>query len=152
MAGKNTKPTPGWLVVEIRYLSKCVKSFLQFKTTLFTRDPQRISQAGSHARYRELTQRRASLSECRQKFIFVIGTATSMSRTCLEQKPAGDFEDQTVGPGQIGRRYLADKYFAEDTLDPMNGVCERFRMGTFSSGACRPLTSPDLLNVRVASA
>src|SRR5215469_9158629 len=56
-----------------RCLSECVKSFLHFKTTLFTRDPQRISQAGSHARYRELTQWRASLSECRQVFIFVIG-------------------------------------------------------------------------------
>jgi len=29
----------------IRCLSKCVKSFLQFKTTLFTQDPQGISQA-----------------------------------------------------------------------------------------------------------
>jgi hypothetical protein len=34
----------------------------------------------------------------------------------------------------------------------MNAVCERFRMGTFSSGAYRSLTSPDLLNVRVATA
>jgi hypothetical protein len=34
----------------------------------------------------------------------------------------------------------------------MNSVWERFRMGTFSSGAYRPLTSPDLLDVRVASA
>jgi hypothetical protein len=34
----------------------------------------------------------------------------------------------------------------------MNAVCERFRMVTFSSGAYRPLTSPDLLDVRVASA
>jgi hypothetical protein len=34
----------------------------------------------------------------------------------------------------------------------MNAVCERFRMVTFSSGAYRPLTSPDLLDARVASA
>jgi hypothetical protein len=34
----------------------------------------------------------------------------------------------------------------------MNAVCERFRMVTFPSGAYRPLTSPDLLDVRVASA
>jgi hypothetical protein len=34
----------------------------------------------------------------------------------------------------------------------MNSIWERLRMGTFSSGAYRPLTSPDLLNVRVASA
>jgi hypothetical protein len=36
--------------------------------------------------------------------------------------------------------------------DSMNAVCERFRMRTFSSSAYRPLTSPDLLDVRVASA
>jgi hypothetical protein len=34
----------------------------------------------------------------------------------------------------------------------MNSIWERFRMGVFSSGAYRPLTSPDLLNIRVASA
>jgi hypothetical protein len=34
----------------------------------------------------------------------------------------------------------------------MKSTWERFWMGTFSSGAYRPLTSPDLLNVRVASA
>ena len=33
------------VVVVTRCLSKCVKSFLQFKTTLFTQDPQGISQA-----------------------------------------------------------------------------------------------------------
>ena len=71
---------------------------------------------------------------------------------CHKQIPAGDFEDQTVGAEQIGRRYFANGYFAEDKLDPMNAVCERFRMRTFSSGAYRPLTSPDLLGVRVASA
>jgi hypothetical protein len=32
----------------------------------------------------------------------------------------------------------------------MSDVSERLRMGTFSSGAYRPLTSPDLLDVRVA--
>jgi len=57
-----------------------------------------------------------------------------------------------IGTGQIGRCYFADGYFAEDKPDPMNAVCERFRMGTFSSGAYLPLTSPDLLDVRVASA
>lgn len=71
---------------------------------------------------------------------------------CHEQIPAGDFEDQTISAGQIGRRYLADGYFAEDKPDPMNSIWERFWMGTFSSGAYRPLTSPDLPNVRVASA
>jgi hypothetical protein len=64
----------------------------------------------------------------------------------------GDIEDQTAGAGQIGRRYFAVGYFAQDKPDPMNDVCERFRMGTFSSGAYRPLTSPDLLDCRVASA
>jgi hypothetical protein len=65
---------------------------------------------------------------------------------------AGDFEDQTFSAGQIGRRDFANGYFAEDKPDPMNAAGERFRMGPFSSGAYRPLTSPDLLNVRVASA
>ena len=69
-----------------------------------------------------------------------------------EQVPAGDIEDQTFGTGQIGRRYFADGYFAEDKPNSMTAVYERFRMGTFSSGAYRPLTSPDLLDVRVASA
>ena len=58
-----------------------------------------------------------------------------------------DIEDQAFGAGQTGRRY-----FAEDKPNPMNAVCERFRMVTFSSGAYRPLTSPDLLDVKVASA
>jgi hypothetical protein len=72
--------------------------------------------------------------------------------SCHEQIPAGDFEDQTAGTGQIGRRHLAYGSLAEDKPDPMNSIWERFGMGTFSSGACRPLTSPDLLNVRIASA
>src|ERR1700733_9705237 len=72
--------------------------------------------------------------------------------SCHEQVPAGDIEDQTLGTGQIGRRYFADGYFAEDKPNPMNAVWERFRMETFSSGAYRPLTSPDLPDVRVASA
>jgi hypothetical protein len=71
---------------------------------------------------------------------------------CDEQIPAGDFEDQTVGTGQIGRRDFADGYFAEDHPNPMSEVCERFRMGPFSSCAYCPLTSPDLLDARVASA
>ena len=53
---------------------------------------------------------------------------------------------------KLARRYFADGYFAEDKPNPMNAVGERFRMVTFSSGAYRPLTSPDLLDVRVASA
>jgi hypothetical protein len=72
--------------------------------------------------------------------------------SCHEQVPAGDIEDQTLGTGQIGRRYFAHGYFAEDKPNPMNAVCERFRMVTFSSGVYRPLTSPDLLDVRFASA
>jgi len=71
---------------------------------------------------------------------------------CHEQIPAGNVEDQTAGAGQAGRRHPADRYFAEDKPDPMNVVGERFRMGPFSSGAYRPLTSPDLLEVRFASA
>ena len=61
---------------------------------------------------------------------------------CHKQIPAGDFEGPTVGAGQIGRRYLGHRYFAEDKPDPMNSIWERFRMGPFSSGAYRPLTSP----------
>ena len=72
--------------------------------------------------------------------------------SCHEQVPAGDIEDQTLGTGQIGRRYFADGYFAEDKPNPMSAVWNRFRMGPFSFGAYRPLTSPDLLDVRVASA
>jgi hypothetical protein len=53
---------------------------------------------------------------------------------------------------KIGRRYLADGYFAEDKPNPMSAVWNRFRMGPFSFGAYRPLTSPGLLDVRVASA
>jgi len=71
---------------------------------------------------------------------------------CHEQVPAGNVEDQTAGAGQAGRRNPADRHFAEDKPDPMNAVGERFRMGPFSSGAYRPLTSPDLLEVRFASA
>ena len=71
---------------------------------------------------------------------------------CHEQTPAGNVEDQTSGAGQIGRRDFADRYFAEDKPDPMNAVDERFRMEPFSSGAYRPLTSPDLPDVRFASA
>ncbi len=57
-----------------------------------------------------------------------------------------------LAQGQIGRRHFAYGYFAQDKPDPMNAVCERYRMGPFSSGAYRPLTSPDLLEVRFASA
>jgi hypothetical protein len=41
---------------------------------------------------------------------------------CHEQVPAGDIEDQTLGTGQIGRRYFADGYFAEDKPNSMNAV------------------------------
>ena len=72
--------------------------------------------------------------------------------SCHEQVPAGDIEDQTFGTGQIGRRYFADGYFAEDKPNPMSAVWNRSRMERLSFGAYRPLTSPDLLEVRVASA
>ena len=69
-----------------------------------------------------------------------------------EQVSAGDVEGQTFGAGQIGRRYFADGYFAEDNPNPMSAVWNRSRMEPLSFGAYRPLTSPDLLEVRVASA
>jgi hypothetical protein len=72
--------------------------------------------------------------------------------SCHEQVPAGDIEDQTLGTGQIGRRDFADGYFAEDKPNPMSAVWNRSRKGPFSFGACRPLTSLDLVDVRVASA
>jgi hypothetical protein len=59
--------------------------------------------------------------------------------SCHEQVPAGDIEDQTFGTGQIGRRYFADGYFAEDKPNPMSAVWDRFRAGPFSPGAYRPL-------------
>ena len=46
---------------------------------------------------------------------------------------------------------FADGYFAKDKPDPMNAFDERFQVGPLSSGAYRPLTSPDLLEVRIAS-
>src|ERR1700733_1485177 len=86
---------------------------------------------------------------------------------CHEQISAGDIEDQTFGAGQIGRRYFADGYFAEDKPNPMSAVweCSRMgvfsngsvlewecsRMGPFSFGAYRPLTFPDLPDARFAS-
>jgi hypothetical protein len=72
--------------------------------------------------------------------------------SCHEQVPTGDIEDQTFGTGQVGRRYFADGYFAEDKPNPMSAVWNRSRMEPLSFGAYRPLTSPDLLEVRVASA
>ena len=72
--------------------------------------------------------------------------------SCHEQVPAGNIEDQTLGTGQIGRRHFADGYFAEDKPNPMSAVWNRSRMGPFSFGAYRPLTSPDLPDARVASA
>src|SRR5260370_1826119 len=52
---------------------------------------------------------------------------------------------------QIGRCYFADGYFAEDKPNSTSDVCDGSRMGPFSLSAYRPLTSPDLLGVRVAS-
>jgi hypothetical protein len=72
--------------------------------------------------------------------------------SCHEQVPAGDIEDQTLGTRQIGRRDFADGYFAEDKPNPMSAACDCSRVGPFSLGAYRPLTSPDLRNARVASA
>ena len=72
--------------------------------------------------------------------------------SCHEQVSAGDIEDQTLGTRQIGRRYFADGYFAEDKPNPMSAVWNRSGMGPFSFGAYRPLTSPDLPDARVASA
>lgn len=34
----------------------------------------------------------------------------------VEQVPAGDIEDQTIGARQIGRRHFSDGYFAQDNL------------------------------------
>ena len=48
--------------------------------------------------------------------------------------------------------HFADGHFAEDKPNPMSAVWNRSRTGPFSFGAYRPLTSPDLLDVRVASA
>ena len=72
--------------------------------------------------------------------------------SCHEQVPAGDIEDQTLGTRQIGRRDFADGSFAEDKPNPMSAACDCSRVGPFSLGAYRPLTSPDLRNARVASA
>jgi len=69
-----------------------------------------------------------------------------------EQVPAGNLEDQTLGARQIGRCYFADGYFAEDKPNPISDDCDGSRMGPFSLSAYRPLISPDLLDVRVASA
>ena len=72
--------------------------------------------------------------------------------SCHEQIPAGNVKDQALGTGQIGRRYFADGYFAEDKPNPMSAVWDRSRMEPFSFRAYRPLTSPDLPDARVASA
>ena len=72
--------------------------------------------------------------------------------SCHEQVLAGNIEDQAPGAGQTGRRDFADGYLAEDKPNPMNAVDGRFRMEPFSSSAYRPLTSPNLPDVRTASA
>jgi hypothetical protein len=81
-------------------------------------------------------------------------TTGGIAAPCHEQVPAGGIEDQTLGTGQVGRRYFTDGYFAEDkpNSNSVSGVGERFRTGTFSFSAYRPLTSADLLHVRAASA
>ena len=61
--------------------------------------------------------------------------------SCDEQIPAGNIEDQTFGTGQIGRRYFADGYFAEDKPNPMSAVWNRSRMGPLSF---RRLSSPNI--------
>ena len=48
--------------------------------------------------------------------------------SCHEQVSAGNIEDQTLGTGQIGRRYFADGYFAEDKPYPMSAVWNRLGM------------------------
>jgi integrase len=60
--------------------------------------------------------------------------------SCHEQVPAGNIEDQTLGTGQIGRRYFADGYFAEDKPNPMSAV-EPFSDGTI---LVRRLSSPNI--------
>ena len=79
-------------------------------------------------------------------------TSAAQQPSCHEQVPASDIEDQTLGTRQIGRRDFADGSFAEDKPNPMSAIWNRSGMGPFSFGAYRPLTSPDLLDVRVASA
>ena len=69
-----------------------------------------------------------------------------------KQVPAGDIEDQALGTRQTSRRDFADGYFAKDKPNPVSVVCERFRMAPFSSGAHRPLISPDLVDTRTVSA
>jgi hypothetical protein len=60
--------------------------------------------------------------------IVILPDQSKTGPPCHEQVPAGDIEDPTLGTGQIGRRYFADGYFVEDNPNPMNAVCERFRM------------------------
>jgi hypothetical protein len=59
------------LSIETRCLSKCVKCFCISRLAVHSGSTG-ISQAG-HADYEELTQWRASLSQCRQIFMFIIG-------------------------------------------------------------------------------
>jgi hypothetical protein len=79
-------------------------------------------------------------------------TSAHNSRLLAAQQPSCHEQVPALGTGQIGRRHFADGYFAEDKPNPMSAVWNHFRMGPFSFGAYRPLTSPDLLDVRVASA
>ena len=60
---------------------------------------------------------------------FGAGEAHPMEPSCHEQVLAGDLEDQTFSTGQIGRRDLADRYFVENTPNPISDVCVSFRMG-----------------------
>ncbi len=61
--------------------------------------------------------------------------------SCHEQVPAGNIEDQALGTGQIGRRYFADGYFAEDKPNPMSVVLDRSGNGTI---LVRRLSSPNI--------
>jgi hypothetical protein len=53
---------------------------------------------------------------------------------------------------RIGTTGVVDGYFVDHKPNPTNATWERFRMEEFSSGAYGPLTSPDFLDIRVASA
>jgi hypothetical protein len=72
--------------------------------------------------------------------------------SCHEQVSAGNIEDQTLGTGQIGRRYFADGCFAEDKPNPMSAVWNRFRMDHSRSALSSPNFPPDLPDVKDASA
>jgi len=72
--------------------------------------------------------------------------------SCHQQIPAGDIEDEAVGTGEVGRGdYASGGIPSETNSCPMivNGG-KKEEVGTIS--AYRPLISPDLGLIRVASA